>query len=118
MNHDPLCSLTKPCVDKYSGRIETHAMCECHVVCMHCEVATCQCSVVKQARADERERIIATHKPDESTAVAVLDGRGEFAPATDDQAVTSCAICNSQYPCNTVVALRLHDLIRVEASDV
>jgi len=56
--HDPLCPMTKPCVDKHSGRIETHAMCECHVICMHCEVATCQCSVLKQARADEREQII------------------------------------------------------------
>jgi hypothetical protein len=77
MTHDPLCPLTKPCVDKHSGRIETHAMCECHVVCMHCEVATCQCSVVKQARADERERAT------EATRTALADAKWSNAVTVD-----------------------------------
>jgi len=70
----------------------------------------CSCPMIIMVRADERGRIIATHKPEESTLVAVLDERGEFVPVAQDHTDTSCVICNSQHPCRTVIALRLDTL--------
>jgi hypothetical protein len=54
--HDPLCPMIQPCVDKDSGHInDGHAICDCHTICMHCEMA-CQCELLSRVRADEREQ--------------------------------------------------------------